>query len=119
MILASYVPYDPPKDMTGVWVVGVAIAVIIASVLLFFVYGIARAIFKDEGARRFIARSILFVVLLVICLPFHLFGMLVFALLWFLLVRPIFRRSDAMREIKKQIREHMESENYSTGQYVS
>jgi hypothetical protein len=44
---------------------------------------------------------------------------LVFLLVWFLLVHPAFRRADAMREIKKQIREHMESENYSTGQYVS
>jgi hypothetical protein len=118
VILASNVPYDPPKDMTGAWVLGITAAVIIASVLLYVAYGIARVIFKDEGARRFIARSILFVILLSICLPFHIFGILVFGVLWFLLLRPSFRRADAMREIKRQILEWMESENYSTGQNI-
>ena len=118
MILGSYVPYDQPRDMTGAWALGIGAAVIITAVLLYVAYGIVRAIFKDEGARRFIPRSILFVLLLSICLPFHIFGILVFFLVWFLLVNPYFRRADALREIKRQILEWMQSENYSTGQNI-
>jgi chromate transport protein ChrA len=118
MVLASYVPYDSSKDMTGTWIVGGVAIAVAAAVLLFFVYRIVRVIVEDEGGRRFIARSILFVVLLSIWLPFHIFGILVLLIVWLLLVNPSFRRADAMREIKKQIRERFDSENYSTGQYI-
>jgi hypothetical protein len=102
----------------GFIVIAVLFGVFVVAPLLYFLARIAWIILSDKGARRSIARAILFLVLLSICLPFHIFGVLVFLIAWFGFLRPAFRRSDAIREIKKQIRERMESESYSTGQYV-